>query len=1585
MADNTIDSLNIQVSSSTTKAVTALENLEKSLGRVQNAFKTLNNSGIRNYTRDINRLSVAFQSFNRTKIDASNFQTFNKQLKNLGNVNPGAKLDTLVNDTLPQLNDGLKDLNTTMHSMGGLNLKNTGLNNVINSLSRLAKSDISSFDISVFAEITRSVGTLASMPDVSGSINRFVSSLARLANAGSRTADVSKSLPALGAHLRNVTLSFSSLSSIDVSVNTFVQSIARLASAGKKTSETASNLENLSDETLKFFKVMQNAPHISENTLRMTEALSRLASSGGNVGKSTNTVSSSLNKLSKFTSKASGVVKKGVSKMWSYLRTLGSSAKHVNKLSLSFGKLAKSAVALTSIGGIFYGLTNGIKSAVDIGSDITEVENVVDVAFGNMAQVAYDFASTAKEQFGLSELAAKQYSGTMMAMLKSSDIADESAAKMSITLAGLAGDLASFYNLETDDAFEKIRAGIAGTVAPLRQLGISMTVANLEQYAMTQGITKSYREMTQAEKTMLRYNYLMSVTTQQQGDFARTAHTWANQVRLLKLNFASLSGVIGQGLIAAILPAVKALNYLMSKLMQAAKVFRNFMYTLTGYNGEGAQSGIVNDLTGIGDVADDLGDLGSSGDDASSGLSDASDAAKELKKSLSVLAFDQLNQLSDAAKNASDSLGDTGLGGVGVGGFDDLGFENVLTDISTITKSDAVEKINEWAERIRLAFLNHQWSQLGYVIADGINDGMQSIYNVINWENVGPKINGFIHAFSQTFNSLVNYLDFALIGRTIGAGVNTIVNTLNGFARNIQWQSIGSQLANGVNGLTSEIDWKAVGHMLGNGFMIPWDMLHGFVKDLNSAEIGRSLGKAVKGIFDRIDFRMIGSTFATGVNKVFDILRNFNETFTKDDWNQLAEDIASGFNNMINGIEWSENGEELNTFLTNFVGALKKASENTDWEQFGRSVGTFLSEIDWTYHLLKLVGILWDVLSGIWQGLGDTAAGKFIEGIIKFKVGMQLLPFVDSITKFFTGTTVTERLTNSARLLFSKAFGTGASQAAETLTGAGEAAANAGKKFSLLSGTAGGTFGLLALGTVGTVKLVHSLASLTEILQGGNGNLTQMGATLKDLAGNLQMSSQLTAEQKQEIDALVESLENEGASADEMALAAVQRLKEFGISTTDFMNLVADAGFQSSKTSEDIDILAKHAEELGLGFYESSQLINLSALDTETAFGGMRDALREMSVENSDVNILLGVLNDILGTELAKSTPNAQAAFEAIVTELQYAGVPVEDFIEILGTNYPEALVLMEEVTTTSMEKVSSAAQDGFESASGTVVDEADAMKTAVEEDMQAIDTSVADATGNVASNTEDNFGASYDSLFANLSNMDEKTKTMMNNVLTTVQSKWSSVLINTNQIWEKASLKVATELTKMNKSTTVTTNLIASKFSNLGTEIQNNIGSLYDVGRNIANSFKNGFTSVHIPTPHIYRSSWTRHYTNAERTSWYSVPNYSVSWYEHGGLFNQASVIGVGEAGREAVLPLENRSTMKMIADSILSNAPTSSFDSTEMMNAVAAGVSMAMMNNMRDSYSDRPIEVVTYLDGREIARAVNKANRKFDYAMNP
>lgn len=336
---------------------------------------------------------------------------------------------------------------------------------------------------------------------------------------------------------------------------------------------------------------------------------------------------------------------------------IGTSSKGVKSAQFSLLSLAKTAIAFRA----GYGLINFGKQAIELGSDITEVENVVDVSFGNMADKAYEFASTAKEQFGLSELAAKQYAGTMMAMLNSTGVAQDAAAEMSVNLAGLAGDLASFYNISTDDAFYKLRAAIAGETEPMRQLGINMTVAAMESYALSQGIDKSWQSMTQAEQALLRYNYILSVTGAQQGTSLGLKNTYANQTRLLALNFQTLSATIGQGFIAAILPAIQALNALMSVLQRAAEAFRDFMYVLTGYDGGGSQSGVVNDLAGLGDASTGLENIGASGDDASDGLDDATDSAKELDKALSVMDFDELNQLSSAISDIGSSSSDAGI------------------------------------------------------------------------------------------------------------------------------------------------------------------------------------------------------------------------------------------------------------------------------------------------------------------------------------------------------------------------------------------------------------------------------------------------------------------------------------------------------------------------------------------------------------------------------------------------------------------------------------------------------------------------------------------------------------------------------------------------------------------------------------------------------------------------------------------------------------------------------------------------------------------------------------------------------------
>lgn len=201
-----------------------------------------------------------------------------------------------------------------------------------------------------------------------------------------------------------------------------------------------------------------------------------------------------------------------------------------------------------SLGGVIAGLGLGyllkeqFTSAIEYASDLTEVQNVVDVAFGESSQKINEWAQGTIDSVGLSELAAKQYAGTMGAMLKSSGITGKAVDDMSISITELAGDMASFYNLDTDVAFEKIRSGISGETEPLKQLGINMSVANLEAYALSQGISTAYSEMSYAEQTQLRYNYLMQQTADAQGDYARTSDSYANQVRHLEQSWQSFTG-----------------------------------------------------------------------------------------------------------------------------------------------------------------------------------------------------------------------------------------------------------------------------------------------------------------------------------------------------------------------------------------------------------------------------------------------------------------------------------------------------------------------------------------------------------------------------------------------------------------------------------------------------------------------------------------------------------------------------------------------------------------------------------------------------------------------------------------------------------------------------------------------------------------------------------------------------------------------------------------------------------------------------------------------------------------------------------
>ena len=237
-----------------------------------------------------------------------------------------------------------------------------------------------------------------------------------------------------------------------------------------------------------------------------------------------------------------------------------------NKSTDAFSRLAK-AIGLVMIA---RKALDTIKTGIDYASDLAEVQNVVDVTFGSATEAINSWSKECLAAYGMNEVSAKRYAGTIGAMLKSSGLAGDAIVDMSKDMVGLAGDMASFYNLDLETAFEKIRSGISGETEPLKQLGINMSVANLEAYALSQGIKTSYNEMSQAEQVMLRYNYLMSTTADAQGDFARTQDSYANQTRLLSESWFEFTSVMAEQLLPVLTTIVSWLNNIVAFLTENA-------------------------------------------------------------------------------------------------------------------------------------------------------------------------------------------------------------------------------------------------------------------------------------------------------------------------------------------------------------------------------------------------------------------------------------------------------------------------------------------------------------------------------------------------------------------------------------------------------------------------------------------------------------------------------------------------------------------------------------------------------------------------------------------------------------------------------------------------------------------------------------------------------------------------------------------------------------------------------------------------------------------------------------------------------
>lgn len=430
------------------------------------------------------------------------------------------------------------------------------------------------------------------------------------------------------------------------------------------------------------------------------------------------------------------------------------------------------------------GIASFIQSTTKLASDLTEVQNVVDVTFGSMAKDINDFAKISIEKFGLSELSAKKYSSTMGAMLKSSGVASDAVRDMSLDLTKLSADIASFYNLENDVAFEKIMSGMSGMTKPLKELGINMNIANLKAYALGIGIKKSWEQMSQAEQTMIRYKYLLNVTKDAQGDFARTSGTWANQTKILGQQFDILKGQIGQGFINMLMPAVKWLNEILKKLQVVAQYFKAFTASVFGSAKAGSQSGLA--MEG---VADALGDV----EDGMTGIGQAGKkAAKDIKGSLA--GFDEINLLQQNVSEAEENIG---MPAVSIPALD---LSDIDTEFDPISEKmqDLVGKIKDALNFDTLkANLSSVWDALA-PFANTVGEGLLWL-----WENV------LVPFGSWAYNEVVPKFLKILAG-AIGV-VNSIIEALKPLGQWL-WDNFLKPLAEWTGGvIVSALD------SIGNG------------------------------------------------------------------------------------------------------------------------------------------------------------------------------------------------------------------------------------------------------------------------------------------------------------------------------------------------------------------------------------------------------------------------------------------------------------------------------------------------------------------------------------------------------------------------------------------------------------------------------------------------------------------------------------------------------------------------------------------------------------------------------------------------
>lgn len=613
----------------------------------------------------------------------------------------------------------------------------------------------------------------------------------------------------------------------------------------------------------------------------------------------------------------------------------------------SLKKIGKLAVAAFSVKAI----VNFDKECINLGSDLTEVQNVVDVTFGSLNTEVNRFAENAITQFGLGQTVTKKYVGTFGAMAKAFNFSNKEALAMSETLTGLTGDVASFYNLSSDEAYTKLKSVFTGETETLKDLGVVMTQNALDQYALANGYGRTTAKMSEQEKVALRYKFVLDKLSLANGDFARTSDSWANQTRVLSLRFNELKAALGQGFINIFTPLVKGINLVLSKLQVLANAFKSFTEMIFGNAGGDDSTSTVSDL------ASDA----SKASDAVSGIGEsAKKSAKDLK---SLASFDTAQILKKDDSDSSSS-------GSGAGGIDTSGLSNLTNSTIQANKQidSIVKKIKEmfniFTKGFKEGFGNFDWNGFKQQIIN-IKENLKEIFT-------SQEVMGASKKWADTVVLNVG----KIVGSVASSGITIADNLIGGFNKFLEQNKKSLQ-----EHIVRMFDLSSRSYEIQGKFAVTVADIFSVFRSDNAKQITADLLAIFTESFSSIHEMIL----QFGLNIVEAITEPMNQN--KEEIKQAIEGIFESYELVLNGIKetvettFSKIRETYDTYVkpafdnlkAGFTGILSKFLEvwNNNIKPMLDELGQKTNEL-WTQHLQPMFASIIEFFGKLISGTSEV-------------------------------------------------------------------------------------------------------------------------------------------------------------------------------------------------------------------------------------------------------------------------------------------------------------------------------------------------------------------------------------------------------------------------------------------------------------------------------------------------------------------------------------------------------------------------------------------------------------------------------------